>query len=31
MEDYDIQPKENVEDEEEPTIINDLTNKHLQG
>ena len=31
MEDYDIQSKENEEDEEEPTGINSLMNKHLQG
>jgi len=31
MEDYDIQPKENEEIEEEPTGINDLMNKQLQG
>jgi len=31
MEDLDIQPKENEEDEEEPIGISDLMNKQLQG
>jgi len=31
MEDNDIQQKENEEDKEEPTGINDLMNKELHG
>ena len=31
MEDHDIQPKENEEDEEEPIGINNLMNMQLQG